>query len=207
MLQEVASCLESVLMLTRFCACVALFLCALPVLATAEDEGESLEFRDETYELAYVKETKSGKFHEILNEYIPEEEELKEWSSMIAVRQYPGRTDFEPLAGTVVKVLKQQNPDAPSALHTSPDGRRTMVDFITWDLKQEIVEFNVFIYQLGPDGKSVVAQQYALRTYGQEEGLKFLKELKPLRSKILEEVGKFKFPPVTTEQPAETEAE
>jgi hypothetical protein len=207
MFQEVASCLENFPMPTKFCAYLALLMFALPVLTIAEDEGESLEFRDETYELAYVKETKSGKFHEILNEYIPEEEELKEWSSMIAVRQYPGRTDFEQLAGTVVKVLKQQNPDAPSALHTSPDGKRTMVDFITWDLKQEIVEFNVFIYELGPGGTSVVAQQYALRTYGQEEGLKFLKELKPLRPKILEAVGKFKFPPVTTEQPTEAEAE
>lgn len=197
-------------MTAKFRACFCLLLLpvfALPAMVTAEDDETSLEFRDESFELAFVKEKKEGKFHEILNEYIPEEEDLEEWSAMIAVRKYPGRTDFEQLAKNVVKVLKEQNPDAPYELQTLDNGKRTMIDFITWDLKEEIIEFNVFIYELGGDGESILCKQYALRSYGQEEGMEFLDELKPLRPEILKAVTKFKFPKITTKQPEEAEAE
>ena len=69
-----------------------------------------------------------------------------------------------------------------------------MVDFVTWDLDAEITEFNVFLYQVGPDGNSVLAQQYAERVYGKEEGFEFLRELKDRRMKMLADVGAFKFP-------------
>ncbi|WP_425617817.1 hypothetical protein NA78x_001506 [Anatilimnocola sp. NA78] len=181
-------------------------LFVMPLLALAE-QPESLEFREETYNLAAVNVDKNGKHKQILNEYVPEEEDLEEWSSMIAVRQYFGRTDFKELGDALVKVLKQQNPDFPSATHISEDGKRKMVDFIMWDVEKEIVEFNVFIYELSKDGKSVIAYQYAQREYGEEEGLEFLKDLKKLRPKLLESVSKFKFPKITEQQPEEAAAE
>ncbi|QDU25930.1 hypothetical protein ETAA8_10020 [Anatilimnocola aggregata] len=176
-------------------------LFALP-LASSAAEPASLEFRDETFELAFVNVNRQGNFNEIINEYIPEGEGLEEWSSMLSVRKYPGRTDYRELADNVLKALKQQNPLAPSAKHTSADGKRQMIDFITWDATQDIVEFNVFIYELGTDGKSIIAQQYAQRAYGRDEGREFLTKMKQLRVPLLEAVGKFKFPKITTEQPA-----
>lgn len=173
---------------------VACALC-LPALALAE-EGKKLQFQfqDETYEFAYAQ---ANQF-EAINEYIPEGETLEEWSSLIAVRLYTGRRDYPELAGRLVQALKQKNPLARAAIHSSSDGKRTrtMVDFITWDLDAEITEFNVFIYQLGPDGNSVLAQQYAERVYGKDEGLEFMRELKDRRLKLLAEVGAFKFPPL-----------
>jgi len=182
------------------------WLFALP-LVTLAAEPASVEFREETYNLASVNVDKMGKHPQILNEYVPEEEDLEEWSSLIGVRQYLGRTDFQELGDALVKVLKQQNPDFPSATHISEDGKRKMVDFIMWDLEKEIVEFNVFIYELSKDGKSVIAYQYAQREYGEEEGMEFLKDLKKLRPKLLESVSKFKFPKITENQPEEAAAE
>ena len=103
------------------------------------------------------------------------------------------------MAGNLVKALKQQNPLARAALHSSVDGKRTMVDFVTWDLNAQITEFNVFLYQLGPDGNSVISQQYAERVYGKEEGYEFLRQLKDRRMKLLAAVGEFKFPAIAAQ--------
>lgn len=171
--------------------CVACALFCLPSFVFAA-EKKQLEFEDETYELAFAQ---SNQF-EALNEYIPEGETLEEWSSLIAVRTYAGRRDYRELAGRLVQALQQKNPLARAAIHASPDGKRTMVDFVTWDLAGEITEFNVFIYQLGPDGNSVLAQQYAERAYGKEEGLEMLRDLKDRRRNLLAAVGNFPFPSI-----------
>jgi hypothetical protein len=123
------------------------------------------------------------------------------------VHVYPRRVDFKLLAGGLVKAVKEKNPLSQAALHSSKDGQRTMVDFLTWagTGDETITEFNVFIYQLGPDGKSVLAQQYAERAYGKEEGLEFMKQLKGRRMKLLQTAGEFKFPAPTT-KPAKTES-
>lgn len=170
------------------------FFC-LPALALAqEDKKPQFEFQDETYELAFAQATQ----FEAINEYIPAGESLEDWSSLIAIRIYNGRRDYRELAGRLVQALKQKNPLARAAIHGSSDGKRTMVDFITWDLDAEITEFNVFIYQVGPDGNSVLAHQYAERVEGKEEGLEFMRKLKDRRMKLLADVGKFQFPMLQT---------
>lgn len=158
----------------------------------AKGEKPQLEFEDETYVLAFAQ---ANQF-EAINEYIPEAETLEEWTSLIAIRTYAGRKDYRELAGRLVQALKQKNPQARAALHTSPDGKRTMVDFVTWDTEAEITEFNIFIYQLTPDGQGVLAQQYAERAYGEDEGLEFLRELKERRQELLAEIVDFDFPAI-----------
>lgn len=169
-------------------------LLVLPTFATAEDKQKpQLRFEGQTYELAFAE----GNQFEAINEYIPPGETLEKWNTLIAVRSYAGRRDYKELAGGLVKALNKKNPLARAAIHSSVDGKRTMVDFITWDLDQHITEFNVFLYQLGPDGNSVLAQQFAQRVYGEEEGLDFMRELKARRLKLLAAVGEFTFPPIS----------
>ena len=171
---------------------VLLACCFATACLAADPQKPRIEFQEETYELAFAQ---ANQF-EAINEYIPEEETLEEWSSLIAIRTYAGRKDYRELAGRLVQALKQKNPLAKAAIHTSPDGKRSMVDFVTWDIEAEVTEFNVFIYQLTPDGQGVLAQQYAERAYGKEEGLELLRELKERRPKLLAEVGEFKFPTI-----------
>ena len=171
-------------------------LLILPLVSTAAEPAKSqLQFQGQTFELAFAQANETA----AINEYIPQGETLDRWKAMLAVRTFAGRRDYEPMAGNLVKALKQQNPLARAAIHTSADGRRTMVDFVTWDVQQGITEFNVFLYQLGPDGNSVIAQQYAERAYGKEQGLEFLHQLKDRRMKLLAAVGEFKFPAVAAQ--------
>jgi hypothetical protein len=165
-------------------------LCLPALIVAQESQKLQLAFQNKTYELAFGQ---SNQF-QALNEYVPAGETLEDWSSLIAVRQFGGRRDFRELAGRLVQSLNQKNPLARAAVHGSSDGRRTMVDFITWDLDAEITEFNVFIYQLGPDGNSVLAHQYAERVHGKDAGLEFMRELKDRRMKMLAAVSEFKFP-------------
>lgn len=169
-------------------------LLVLPTVAIAEElKKPQLLFQERTFELAFAQ---ANQF-EALNEYIPQGETLEKWKTMLAVRSYNGRRDYQQLAGGIIRALKEKNPLARAAVHSSADGKRSMVDFVTWDLDQEITEFNVFIYQLGPDGNSVLSQQYAERVYGKDEGMEFLRELKDRRMKLLAAVGEFSFPAIT----------
>lgn len=175
------------------CACVLLTVPA--VLCGSEPAKPRLQFQGQTFELAFAQANASA----AISEYIPHGETLERWNSLLAVRTFSGRRDYERMAGNLVQALKQQNPLARAALHTSVDGQRTMVDFVTWDLDAKITEFNVFLYQLGPDGNCVVSQQYAERVYGKEEGYEFLRQLKDRRMKLLTAVGEFKFPAVAAQ--------
>jgi hypothetical protein len=169
-------------------------LLVLSTVALAEETKKpQLQFQGQTFELAFAQ---ANQF-EALNEYIPSGETLEKWNTMLAVRSYAGRRDYQKLAGGIVKALKEKNPLARAALHTSVDGKRSMVDFVTWDLDQEITELNVFIYHLGPDGNSVLSHQFAQRVYGKDDGLEFLRELKDRRMKLLAAVGEFSFPAIT----------
>jgi hypothetical protein len=176
------------------CVAVASFASA------AEPDARGVKFQDKTYELVFVQEARG----EVLNEFVLQGETLEDWHSLLSVHVYPQRTDYKLLAGNLIKAVKQKNPLSQAALHSSLDGKRTMVDFVTWAGMgdETITEFNVFLFQLGPDGKSVLAQQYVERAYGQEEGLDYLRQLKGRRIKMLEAVGEFKFPMPTKEQPA-----
>lgn len=171
----------------------ALFVC--PLFALAAEPAPQLQFRGQTFELAFAQASEVA----AINEYVPQGETLERWNTLLAVRTFAGRRDFQPMAGNLVKTLQQQNPLARFAIFTSEDGRRTMVDFVTWDLNAEITEFNVFLYQLGPDGNSVVSQQYAERVYGKAAGAEFLRQLKDRRMKLLAAVGEFKFPAIVAQ--------
>lgn len=175
---------------------LAAALLFFPLVAIAAEPAKSrLQFQGQTFELAFAQANQS----QAINEYVPQGETLERWNTMLAVRTFAGRRDYQLMAGNLVKALNQQNPLARAALHSSADGKRTMVDFVTWDLNAQITEFNVFLYQLGPDGNSVVSQQYAERVYGKDEGLEFLRQLKDRRMKLLAAVGEFSFPPIAAQ--------
>ncbi|WP_254510455.1 hypothetical protein [Anatilimnocola floriformis] len=175
-----------------FAATAVAVFCFAGFCQAAEGRKPQIEFQEETYVLAF---SQANQF-EALNEYVPENETIDEWSSLIAIRTYSGRKDYRELAGRLVQALKQKNPQARAAVLMSPDGKRTKVDFVTWDTAAEITEFNIFIYQLSADGQGVLVQQYAERAYGKEEGLELLRELKDRRPKLLAEIADFAFPAI-----------
>ena len=87
----------------------------------------------------------------------------------------------------MLRALKQQNPDAPSAIIRSPSTGEVIVDFVTWPPDRAFTEFNLFRYGKR-DGGGVVAQQYALRHYG--DATEFLRGLKAERTRLVELMAK-----------------
>jgi hypothetical protein len=178
-----------------------LLSCATLTIAGEDSEKpsrpdeRSLQFRGEQFELAFVHEDGDGAQKQLINEYVPPGQTLDRWTKLVGVYQFPNQHDHRAMAGGLVNVLKQRHPTANYAIHSSEDGKRTMVDFLVWNTDPRLAEFNIFIYEQAADGRGVVAQQVALRGYG-EQTAEFLVELKGLRPRMLRDAGDFTFPPI-----------
>lgn len=165
--------------------------------AGKKNPANTIEFQGQSLRLAYVAESPDPNDGRAINEYVPVGESLENWTQLIGIYHYPHQHDSKSIAGQMVKALKASNPLARFQIHESEDGKRVLLDFITWDTEKGITEFNIFIYQKHPQGTGLIAQQYALRAYGQAEGLKFMEELRDTRTKSLEAVSNFTFPDLT----------
>jgi len=158
-----------------------------------------VKFHGETYGLAWVAENTGPAGAEVINEYLRTTDTLETWTKLIAVRSYANRTDYKRMVAALAQALEQQNPLARYAIMHSPDGKRTCIDFLTWDLNAKVTEFNVFIFRLDCSGTAVISQQFAMRDYG-DDRLDFMKRLKDLRPKLLEEVENLEFPEIKREK-------
>ena len=165
--------------------------------ANKKNPSNTIEFQGQSLRLAYVAESPDPKDGRAINEYVPVGESLENWTQLIGIYHYPHQYDSKSIAGQMVKALNASNPLARFQIRESQDGKRVMLDFITWETEKGITEFNVFIFQKHPEGSGLIAQQYALRAYGQAEGLKFMEDLRDTRNKSLEAVSDFAFPDLT----------
>lgn len=164
---------------------------------TRNSATATIDLQGESFQLAYVAESPNPQDGRAINEYLPSGESLDNWTKLIAVFGYPNHNDGRTLAGQMVQALKATNPLARYQIHESEDGQRIMLDFITWDSDKAITEFNIFIYQKNPNGRGLIANQFALRAYGQEQGLKFMQGLRETRQQSLETITEFEFPQLT----------
>lgn len=162
-----------------------------------KNPANTIEFQGQSLRLAYVAESPDPNDGRAINEYVPVGESLENWTQLIGIYHYPHQDDSKSIAGQMVKALKASNPLARFQIRESQDGKRIMLDFITWETEKGITEFNVFIFQKHPEGSGLIAQQYALRAYGQAEGLKFMEQLRDTRNKSLDAVSDFTFPDLT----------
>lgn len=124
---------------------------------------------------------------EAWREFVPSGEPIARWTRLASIREYPTHADPMALATGLLRALKQQNPDAPSAIIRNPSTGEVIVDFITWPPDRAFTEFNLFRYGKR-DGGGVVAQQYALRHYG--DAGEFLRGLKAERTRLVELMAK-----------------
>ena len=120
-------------------------------------------------------------------EFIPEGESLERWTRLASIREYPTHADVKPFAGELLRALKRSYPDAPSSILENPTTGEVMVDFIVWPQDRAFTEFNLFRYRKR-EGGGVVAQQYALRVYG--DATAFLRGLKAERTRLLDVMAK-----------------
>ncbi|CAG0982762.1 hypothetical protein BURK1_01833 [Burkholderiales bacterium] len=116
-------------------------------------------------------------------EFVPAGEKIERWTRLASLREYPSHDDPKALAGNLVRALRRQNPEAPSSIIENPATGEVIVDFVTWPADRAFIEFNLFRYGRR-DGGGTVAQQYALRHYG--EATAFLRGLKAERPRLVD---------------------
>jgi hypothetical protein len=122
-----------------------------------------------------------------IREYLPEGQKLDSWTSLASIREYPGIDDHRAVVGNLVRQLKQRTPPAPVGLIENPTTGEVIVDFVVWPDDGAFVEFNLFKYGAREEG-GIVAQQYALRAYG-DKAEEFLRGLKPVRQRLISEMA------------------
>ena len=141
-------------------------------------QRESVSFDGQTLVLAAQGENPG----ETVKEYIPAGEELKSWTRLASVREYPELNEPRAVVANLIQALKQQNPQAQHAVIENPKTGEVVVDFVTWPADQSFVEFNVFKYAKRAGG-GLVAHQYALRDY--QDPRAFMSGLKPVRTRLV----------------------
>jgi hypothetical protein len=144
---------------------------------------ERVTFDGQVLVLAFTTENPG----ESIREYIPEGEKLDSWTRLASIREYSALHDPKAVAANLVRILKQNNPRAPSSVSENEQTGEVMVDFVTWPPDEAFVEFNVWKYRRR-DGGGLVAHQYALRDYRDPKG--FLRKFKPVRERLVRLMAK-----------------
>jgi hypothetical protein len=165
---------------------LAVVICA-SYSARGEDKDvvkkETIQFDGQRLILASEEKTPD----ESLKEYIPDGENLKAWTKLAAIREYGKLNDPKAVATTLSAIVKKDNPNSQSEMIENHSTGAVVIDFVTWPADMTFVEFNVFKYER-KQGGGLIAQQYAVREYKDPES--FLKELKPLKQRLLEAMAK-----------------
>jgi hypothetical protein len=146
--------------------------------ASADLKKESILFDGHTLELAFEGDNPGSQ----IKEFLLPGENLERWTKLAAIHEFPELKDRQQYASSMIRTLKEQYPDCPSAVFSDPKSGDIIVDFVVWPKDASYVEFNIFRVEKNPAG-GLIAKQYALREYKDTE--KFLSELKPLRQRLL----------------------
>jgi len=143
---------------------------------------QSITIDGQTLDLAW----QGGSTDEPIYEYIPAGESLEHWTHLASIREYHSIDNAKALAEGTIQAVKQNYPGAPTQMVENPTSGDVMIDFLVGPPDGSFVEYNVFQYKKRPEG-GTVAQQYALRAYG--DTTKFLKNLETTRTRLLNEMA------------------
>jgi hypothetical protein len=119
-------------------------------------------------------------------EFIPEGETLEKWTHLASIRRFPGLDDPQQLAKLTIDQINEQFPGAPTNLVDNPKGDDAIIEFVVNAPDDSFAEYNLFKYGKGASG-GVVAEQYALRTYGDRK--EFMDGVMAQRQKLLNEMA------------------
>lgn len=119
-------------------------------------------------------------------EFIPTGETLEKWTHLASIRRFPEQDDPQGLAKRTIEGVAEQYPGAPTNLQNDPRGSDAVIEFIVSPPDDSFAEYNLFRYAKDPQG-GVVAEQYALRGYGDRQ--EFLDSLTEQRQRLLDEMA------------------
>jgi hypothetical protein len=162
--------------------CFTLLSVAAGNAAESTTAPKSLLFDNQTLDLAWQGGTKDAPIYD----YIPTGETLDHWTHLASIREYHSLDNVKQLAENTIEMVKQSYPGAPWQSVDNPNGNETIIDFLVSAPDDSFVEYNVFKYAKREAG-GIVAQQYALRAYGDDKS--FLKDLSATRDRLINEMA------------------
>lgn len=141
-----------------------LIIALLASYSLARADTPSVVFDDERYTLGFEDQATlpDGEPGDGVAEFTLAGESVDNWSKLFAFHAYPEMGD-DPVAAvqTLGKVVKENNKDANYAIITNDETGEAIIDFLTWAPESDVMEFNVFKYGRSPDGRGLIAMQFA----------------------------------------------
>ena len=128
---------------------------------TAARAEPTLVFRGETF----VQRYESGNDKARLAEFVPPGETLQTWTKLIGYRAVFDSVQSPTDAAAVVGKLARQR-YAGAKPRVMVKGSEALVEFVAKAPNSNVIEYNVFKYAPGQDGRGIVSFQYAQRFRG-----------------------------------------
>lgn len=147
---------------------------------------EKLVFLDETYSAAFRK---LGDERHSFIEMLRAGENLKGWKKLLALHRFPQMEQTPKQAAIgVASELKKRDPAARFEISENPKTQEAIVDFLAGARASRTIEFNAFKYARAPDGKGLVAVQYAERFV---LGATDAEQIRRVRKRVVEAAAAF----------------
>jgi hypothetical protein len=129
------------------------------ILPTLVLSAPDIQFDGEVFVQQFTNNTSDVK----LAEYVRPNETLKNWTKLIAVRNFIKLNDTKSATVDLAKIVQQHNPQAKFQIFTKDDGSEAQIDFLTWPREGKYMEFNVHRYMKVRDYPGLISYQFAYR--------------------------------------------
>ena len=141
---------------------IAFALLALLSSPTAAGAQATLTFGGEPY----VRKHEQMNEKAAIIEFVPAEETLEDWTRLVGFHGFWHNKDTAAEAAqTLARLAAERYPDGAKPRVRSK-GAEALVDFVAKAPNSDVLEFNVFKYGRAPDGRGIVAFQFARRFRG-----------------------------------------
>lgn len=120
----------------------------------------SLGFGGERFVRVGIKTSPDG---QRIAQLLRERETPNAWTKLVTVRSYPSATNPSTLTGGMIKAVKKRDPQARFKLLENPTTKEVMLDYLTFGVDGEMVEFNLVKLSKQVSGPGVVAFHFVQR--------------------------------------------
>ena len=129
---------------------------------------------------------------DVVNQYIPFGQTLTDWTSMFALRKFPGMSDPEDAVANVTDTLKIEHPETEFEVTRDRTTGDRGIDFVIWTEDKQLTEFDVHIYQKQDFG--VMGKMFMMRGYDQQGHRELIQNIADNRKALTKSVFGFNFP-------------
>lgn len=163
------------------------FLAAFPAFPIVVFGADAVQFDRETYSKKFTSSAPDIR----LAEYVRSKETLKNWTRLVAVRNFMKLNDPKSAAIELAKAVKRQNPRAQFQILTKDDGSEAQIDFLILAGDSDYLEFNIHRYLKVAGNPGLISYQFAHRVT--DKSPQAMETFKTNRQRWINELSKASF--------------